>query len=104
MKMLGYTGEIERNFDVSPSGAPVGVLNFGSNRGWASLGGAEPIDRGANPSRCRRVKLHQGVDDASFAMMSFVPVFEPLRALNTSGCRSDPLTVHGRESGERSYL
>lgn len=62
-KMLGYQGEIERNFDVSPSWAPVGASDSRSNGESASMGDVEPTEPGANPTRCGRVNLWQGVDD-----------------------------------------
>jgi hypothetical protein len=107
-KMLGYTGEIERNFGNSTGLALVGVSFFGSNGESASMGDAEPIDLGANRSRSGRVKLSNGVDLGWVALsrrhvrgISFVPAFEYSSALNTLDCQSDPLAAHDSEFGER---
>jgi hypothetical protein len=109
--MLGYTGEIERNFGNSTGLALVGVSFFGSNGDSASMGDAEPIDQGANRSRGGRVKLPIGVDFGLATLsqrqvreMSFVPAFEYSSALNTLDRRSDPLAADDREIGERSTV
>jgi hypothetical protein len=107
MKLLGYSGENEPNFDNLPGMTPVGVSSFGSNGERACMGDAELVDRGANWSRRGRVQLHTGGWCALAEIhrkVSIVPAFESSRALNTLDCRSESSRVHDRESGERSYV
>ena len=113
MKMLGYTGETERNFDVSPGLILGGVRNFGSNGEndeKAGKGDAGPIDQGVNSSYLRRVQLSMGLDGSSAidgserAKTASAPGYESSRALNTLGHRIEPPMGHRREFGKRSYV
>lgn len=111
-KLLLYPVEIERDFEVLPSPARVGMSDSKSNCESGGMGDAEPTDQGANPSRRRRVQVLKradgGVGVASAATRSWswpcliVSAFESSSAQNSVDRQSGPLRVHDREIGERS--
>ncbi len=123
-KMLGYIGEIERNFDVLPAlagedptlsdGLLVGEaseISFSDRTAirpaWGKLcrsAWARTRAAGEGSYPCAGVDCAWTARTSAHRKMSFVPAIEYSRALNTWSRPSDPRRVHDREYAERSYV